>query len=179
MEKIKLDSVGELKLHPIITDEWLVSNSISVPFFDGLKLEFIFDGYENDENFFFEADKAVSNFLEKGDFERMKISHLVFKNYTEFIDAVGEDEDLPKIEDEKDIWQFVYPNEIIVSRRHRRDKDIYIQIHCGCEWEIEHGLQIVFKQGKKVTRVSAIDGHSTEADAYDKPDEDDELLSKF
>lgn len=176
---MKLNSVGQLKRHPIIKRNSLLSESISISFFDGLKLEFIFDGYENDENFFFEADKAVSTFLEKNDLERMKISHLVFKDYTEFIDAVGDDEDLPKIEYEKDVWQFVYPDKIIVKRRHRRDKDIYLQIHCNCEWEIEHGLQIVFRQGKKITRVSSIDGHSTEADADNKPDSDDELLSKF
>lgn len=157
----------------------MLSKPIPIPFFDGLQLEFIFDGYENDENFFFEAEKAVSNFLEKNDIERMKISHLVFKNYTEFINSVGEDEDLPEIKDKEQVWQFVYPEKIIVKRRHRRDKDIYLQIHCNCEWEIEHGLQLVFKQGLKLTRVSYIDGHSTEADAYDKPDSDDELLSKF
>lgn len=160
-------------------DDCLISEPISIPFFDNKKLNFIFDGYENDETFFFEADKAVSNFLEINDSEKLKISHLVFKNYTEFIEAVGDDEDLPKIENEREVWQFIYPVEIIVTRRHRRDKDIYLQIHCNCEWEIEHGLQIVFRQGKKITRVSDVDGHSTEADAYDKPDSDDELLSKF
>lgn len=49
---------------------------------------------------------------------------------------------------------------------------------CGCEWEEEHGLQLVFKEGKKLTRISGYDGHITAADAYDIPDEQDELLSK-
>ena len=179
MKSIELKSVGGLKPHHIIPDGWLISQPISIPFFDHVKLEFIFDGYDNDENFFIEAEEAISNFLKKDSSDRIEISHLVFENHTEFIDAVGEEEDLLKIENEKDIWQFVYPYSIFVRRRHRRDRDIYIEIHCGCGWEIEHGLQIVFRQGKKITRVSAIDGHSTEADAYDKPDEDDELLSKF
>ena len=121
----------------------------------------------------------MANFLEKNGIERIKTSHLVFKNYTEFINSVGKDEDLPEIEDKEQIWQFVYPERILVKRRRRRDKDIYLQIHCNCEWEIEHGLQLVFRRGKKITRISSIDGHSTEADAYDKSDEDDELLSKF
>jgi hypothetical protein len=179
MEKIKLSSIGELKPHSVFSDECLMSEPIPIPFFEDRKIKFIFDGCENDANFFSDVDKAISNFLEKNDLERMEISHLVFKNYTEFIEAVGDDKGLPKIQDEKDVWQFVYPDEIIVTRRHRLDNDIYLQIHCNCEWEIEHGLQIVFRQGKKITRVSSIDGHSTEADAYDKPDSDDELLSKF
>lgn len=74
---------------------------------------------------------------------------------------------------------FVQPNQIYISRRHRRDKDVYIQVSCSCDWEQEHGLQLVFRQGKKITRISDEDGHLTEADAYDKPDSDDELLSKF
>lgn len=179
MEKIKLDSVGELKSHPLFKHNTLLSEHISVPFFDGLQLEFIFDGYENDENYFSDSEEAVSNFLKKDSNDRKEISPLVFKNYKDFIDAVGEDEDLPIIKNEEQIWDFVYPDKIIVKRRRRRDKDIYLQIHCNCEWEIEHGLQLVFRQGKKIIRVSSIDGHPTEADAYDKPDSDDELLSAF
>lgn len=37
----------------------------------------------------------------------------------------------------------------------------------------------MFRQGKKLTRISDQDGHLTEADAYDKPDEEDELLSHY
>lgn len=50
---------------------------------------------------------------------------------------------------------------------------------CNCDWEYEHGLQFVFRQGRVLTRVSAEDGHLTEADAYDKPDSKDKLLSQF
>ncbi len=38
---------------------------------------------------------------------------------------------------------------------------------CGsCDWEREHGLQIVFKQGLFVNKVGAFDGHLTNSDAY-------------
>jgi hypothetical protein len=73
----------------------------------------------------------------------------------------------------------VHPSEIYVTRRPKNDQDIYIQIACECDWEEEHGLQLVFRQGKKLTRVSSQDGHITEADAYGRPDEEDELLSQF
>jgi len=77
------------------------------------------------------------------------------------------------------IWNFVYPSEIYVSRRQHNDKDIYIILACECEWEREHGLQLALRQGKKLTRVSDQDGHLTEADAYDKSDSEDSLLSAF
>ena len=66
-----------------------------------------------------------------------------------------------------------------MARRSRRYEDIYINVTCECEWEKEHGLQIVFRQGKQLTRISEQDGHLTEADAYDKPDKEDALLNQF
>lgn len=159
MEEFNLKSIGKLKPHPDIPEEWLISEPISIPFFDGEKINFIFDGYQDDEAFFSDVDEAIFNFLAKNKNDRLEVSPLIFENYTEFVDDVGEDKDIPTIENEKDIWQFVYPQEIYVSRYHTGDKNIYLQIHCGCEWEIEHGLQLIFKKGKKLTRVSEIDGH--------------------
>ena len=162
MEKITLNSIGELKENSDFPGDLLISQPISIPFFDGKKVSFNFDGYSGDESFFAEADTAISNFLEKNEKDREEISNLVFENYRNFVDAVGEDENLPQIEYAKNIWHFVYPQEIYIARGDSPDGDIYLQIHCECEWEIEHGLQIVFKQGKKVTRVSYIDGHLTD-----------------
>jgi hypothetical protein len=78
-----------------------------------------------------------------------------------------------------EIWTLVNPSEIYLNRRDRKDKDIYLVVSCGCDWEEEHGLQLVFRQGKKLTRISGHDGHITESDAYDTPDDEDLLLSSF
>ena len=80
---------------------------------------------------------------------------------------------------EKEIWKFVHPQEIYVTRRSYNDCDIYVQITCECDWEQEHGLQLVFRQGRKLTRVSEQGGHLTEADAFDIPDSEDNLLAQF
>ncbi|MGK0365192.1 MAG: hypothetical protein ACI85O_002257 [Saprospiraceae bacterium] len=48
---------------------------------------------------------------------------------------------------------YVYPQDIYVTRRHQSDKDIYLNIDCECEWEQEHGLQLVFRQGKQLTKI--------------------------
>lgn len=98
------------------------------------------------------------------------------------MNAVGfdkADEHLRQIKDKNEIWNFIHPTEIYVTRRPYNEQDIYVQIACECDWEKEHGLQFVFRQGRKLTRISEQDGHLTEADAYDKPDKEDELLSKF
>ncbi len=137
---------------------------------------------ECDEAFARQADKALESFLQFSATDRLTISKYVYANCKEFLDEVGfdlHDQPLHNIKEDSEIWNFIHPKEIYVSRRDRRDRDIYILVACECDWEKEHGLQLVFRQGKKLTRVSAQDGHLTEADADDKPDDQDALLSRF
>lgn len=136
---------------------------------------------EADEKFMEEADTALKNFLSLNNTYRLQIVQPIFENFVEFLSYVGEDDIPEKMKGSSplSIWNYVYPTAVFVNRRPRRDQDIYIVLACECEWEKEHGLQLVFRQGKKLTRVSDQDGHLTEADAYDKPDKDDKLLSAF
>jgi hypothetical protein len=120
--------------------------------------------------------------MKMGDNERLGISDLVYKNFKTIISEVDYpywSDTLRQTKEATEIWKFVQPTGITVSRRPYGEQDIFIDISCECEWEEEHGLQLVFRQGKKLTRVSQIDGHLTDADAYDIPDSEDELLSKF
>ena len=175
--------IGQLQQDPQFP-EWWKSAPVDIPFFDNKKLTITYVGFEPDQDrsFIADADQAIANFLQLTATNRKAITSLAYKNCTDFLEAVEYDEeDAPftQLNDPHEIWNFIYPNEVFVSRRNRRDQDMYVQIDCECEWEQEHGLQLVFRQGKKLTRISSIDGHVTEADAYDKPDEEDELLSKF
>lgn len=183
MKEIQSSILGSLKQDETI-EEWWRSDLVEIPFFDNKKIAFIFINFPpgQDRDFLREADSAVEMFLVKGIKEKESLSNLVYKNCMDFLNAVEYDEDdkrLWEIVDKNEIWSFVYPSEIFVTRRDRRDCAIYIQICSECEWEREHGLQLVFKKGRQLTRISDQDGHLTEADAYDKPDEEDELLSKF
>lgn len=54
----------------------------------------------------------------------------------------------------------------MVTRRPYGDKRIYISLECGCDWEREHGLQIVFKEGQYVNKLGPYDGHLTNSDAF-------------
>jgi len=163
---------------------WWKSKAFEIPFFDNEKLTVTFMDYEpeHDRMFIKEADQSLMNFLKLDSSDRNSISELAYKNYMDFVDAVGPDDidqSLREISDRNDIWNFIHPTEIYVTRRPYKEQDMYLQIACECDWEQEHGLQLVFRQGKKLTRISDQDGHLTEADAYGKPDEEDELLSKF
>ncbi len=163
---------------------WWKSEAIKIPFFDNEKLAIIFVDFdpEHDQTFLDEADQALTNFLKLNAADRNLISDLAYKNCLDFLEEVEfdeADESLRQIKAPNEIWNFIQPTEIYIARRPYQEQDIYVQVACACEWEQEHGLQLVFRQGKKLTRISDQDGHLTEADAYDIPDEDDELLSRF
>src|SRR5690606_16658261 len=147
---------------------------------DNKKLPIIFLHFEpkHDTTFIEEADQALTNFLNLKAEDRSAVSEPVYKNCTDFFEATGFNEEVVKsfqeIEDPQDwhlqtikrggllnlpnvidVWQFVYPTTIYATRRPDKDKDIYIQIACECDLEDEHGLQLVYRQGKKITRISA------------------------
>jgi len=200
---VKSDVIGELKQHISFSD-WWESSIVKIPFFDDQELfiYFIHFNPENDKSFISEADKALENFFKLNSKDRNDISELVYKNCTDFFDITGFDEEvvemfkqikdpeawhLNEIElgkllhltDVNDVWKSVQPKEVYIQRREYNEKDIYVIVSCKCNWEDEHGLQLVFRQGKKLTRVSANDDDVTDADANNIPDSEDELLSRF
>ncbi|MGO1070817.1 DUF6985 domain-containing protein [Lysobacter sp. CA199] len=66
-----------------------------------------------------------------------------------------------------EVWRHVQLGfEAMVERRAHGDGGVYISLECNCDWEPEHGLQIVFKGGRQVSKVGPYDGHLSNADAY-------------
>ena len=66
-----------------------------------------------------------------------------------------------------DVWKHVqFGDEATVGRE---GNAVYIDLGCNCDWEPEHGLQIVFKDGQRVNKVGPFDGHFTNAHAYADP----------
>jgi len=183
MRTIKSDVIGVLKQNKQFED-WWESELIEIPFFNNKKIKITFMDFipENDTEFIKESNEALKLFLEKSESDKFSISHLVYKNCMDLINISEFNEaeqHLIKIKDKNEIWNYIQPKEIYIARRPYQDEDIYVDINCECIWEQEHGLQLVFRQGKKITRVSQIDGHLTDADAFDKPDNEDKLLNQF
>lgn len=183
IKEITSKIIGRMLQDESFSECWK-SEEIAIPFFDHIKLPIIFMGFEpeHDQRFIEEADQALKHFLNLSSEDRYSISELVYLNCMDVLDTFDDDEadeTFKQIKSKNEIWNFVQPTDIYVKRRPYNEQDIYVQVACECDWDQEHGLQLVFRQGKKLTRVSAQDGHLTEADAHDKPDADDELLSKF
>lgn len=175
--------IGVLRQHKEF-DDWWEGSDVAIPLLNQKALPITFTDLpaEETQDFLIDADAALANFLKIGMEERASMAPHIWQNCKEFLEAIGyeeEDQALWDIKKAEEIWSFVDFRNIYVERRHRRDQDIYISLQGECDWEQEHGLQLVFRQGKQLTRVSQIDGHLTEADAYGKDDKYDELLSAF
>lgn len=148
--------VGQLKPVDYDTD-FFESGPFPIPYFDDKKLKVGFVEAKH-EPYLLEADNVLQNFLKLHKEDRIGDSQLVLHYYSETL-KYGSTKPLD-INIPADIWNFVYPSEIIVQWD--ENEDFYLCVSCGCEWEEEHGLQLVFKDGKKLIRASGHDGGFTD-----------------
>jgi hypothetical protein len=169
---MKLGLLGELTRDEHVP-EWLVSSPVDVPLL-GLPLRFVIDGLEEDQAPAAFED-AVSTFLRLGAKDRKEATPHVFQNYRRFVDAVPDCE--LHLSSPEHVWTHVRFTEVRVTRRHRGDEKVYVQATAECDWEVEHGLQLVFREGRRLTRVSSQDGHLTYADACGLPDSEDAITT--
>ena len=171
---MRIEQLGELSPDEHIP-EWLVSKKVDVPYFPGPKLRFVFDGLGGDDAPE-EFASAVRRFLALTVHERDHAAQYVFTNYRETCEAIGADEVGVNIDGPADVWNHVRPDEIFVKRRHSGDRKVYVQITAECAWEPEHGLQIVYREGSELKRVSEQDGHLTYVDAFALPESEDRIV---
>jgi len=171
---MRVDNLGELTTDESVP-EWLVSREVEVPYFPGAKLKFILEDVEGDDRPD-EFAAAVARFFALATRDRDHAAPYVFTFYRQICEALGDDEIEARITSPADVWKHVHPTEIHVSRRHRADKKVYVQITAECDWEPEHGLQIVYREGCELKRVSMQDGHLTHADACAVPESQDRIV---
>jgi len=143
------------ELIPCDYDEDLFeSKPISIPYFDNKELKISFVEAKH-EPYLKEADQVLERFLKMEIQSRLNDSELVHEYYSQTL-KLGYCKDL-RLSSIKDIWNFVIPNEIIIDWED--EGKYYLWVSCGCAWEEEHGLQLVFKNGENLTRASGHDGH--------------------
>jgi len=170
---MKSKSIGQLKVHSDIED-WYESEAVSILLLGGHNLSFTIEDIDEDESPE-EFEEAISNFMALEELLKSKIEPYIYKNYLEFKEAVGPEYCPTNIPSPSGVWQHVFPSYVNVSRRPYGNEEVYVQLLAECEWEPEHGLQVVFHKGKLLNRVSGQDGHLTHSDAYDLPEEQDRI----
>ena len=151
--EIESKIVGQLKSVDF-DEDFYESEPFPIPYFDNRKIKICFVESRH-EPYLVGADNAIQTFLKLNNEDRFKDSQMV-KNYYDQTLKFGYTQPL-SIKDNEDIWNFVHPSEIIISWDEKGD--FYVVVSAGCDWEEEHGLQLVFPSGQKLTRASGHDGH--------------------
>lgn len=168
METFEIDGVGKITHYR--DSDWALEDEIMVPVL-GHPCFISLENYQNDPAKQ-EFHAALVNLLKLNHEALEAIQDHVYQYYKDVNDAcwVETDAEYLEIGTTSEIWKFVQlGNELYVRRRPFGDKKIYISLDCKCDWEDEHGLLIVFKEGLAVNKIGGYDGHLSNADAYGDP----------
>ena len=133
------------------------------------EFQFVLEGYLDEKNKD-DFKTAMEGFRKNGSNAIKEAARHIFEYYQDISNLVDLDfeDDFPTIQSIDDIWGHIrIGKEVAVSRREYGDRKVYLSIECGCDWEEEHGLQIVLKEGKFDNKVGSYDGHLTNSDEYD------------
>jgi len=143
--------VGPLKTSPDYKG-WYESEPLQIPYTDQpLKIVFT---QGDDAVFMAEAEGILKRFLPLTSENRLRDSKKVERYYQACVTELGASP--LNIKQASDVWNFVTPTALFIEKH--LNGNYYVCISCTCEWEKTHGLQLVFRAGKKLTRASAHDG---------------------
>ncbi|MGO3892629.1 MAG: DUF6985 domain-containing protein [Paenalcaligenes sp.] len=145
--------------------DWYFSDPIAIPVLGGQECEVVLEEYDEDEC---QADfhTAIANFLTASPKILREADDALFSYYKDYEKYWLEEGNAP-LATAEELWQRVrFGSELMVSRSAHGDKAVYVSLECGCDWEVEHGLQLVFKHGLTLTKLGPFDGHLSNANAY-------------
>lgn len=152
--------IGSVRADQVIP-EWLESESpVAVPLLEGEELPFVIGIDDLDETLLPAVEESIASFLSLGTPHRLQVAEGFLRNYRDAV-AKGASDDLV-IEDAAGTWAHVRALRVNVLQGAVGDDAVYVQVAFDCDWEEEHGLQAVFRDGKELVRVSQEDGHMTE-----------------
>ena len=148
---------------------WLCSQPLPMGALGGHRCRILLEGYEEDarkEDF----HGAIANLRSSERDLLQEAARYVFRYY-EDMNRDWDRGDPEYVEaSPHSIWEHVQlGSELYISRRPSGDHAVYVSLECNCDWEPEHGLQLVFREGRTVIKVGPYDGHLTNADAYADP----------
>lgn len=118
-----------------------------------------------------QAAVALDSFRALGPSDRRTDSRHVMAYYREVRDVVGAeflDEEMGVTGEPGDIWRHVRPRSMRIETEYDDNEHVYLVVECDCDWEQEHGMMMVWRDGKALSKVSGYDGHWTNEgeDAY-------------
>ena len=144
----------------------LVSQSRTIGALGGRQCHFLFEGFEGDphpEDFI----QAVQNLLAADRTLLAGATQYVHQYCVDMQKLWGNEAPTLDISEPADVWRYVdLGTELCVSRDHGAGRDVFVSLECNCAWEVEHGLQLVFRNGREISKVGPFDGHVSNESAY-------------
>ncbi len=155
------------RVEPGRFDVTWTADAIEVPLFDGqmipveLSSPGLTDAITPDDAD--AIDAALDAFLMLGPADRAAAGVPVLASCKDILEAIGADWPealvMAAIVDPAAIWRHVFVREIEIKKDTRHgEPPFYILVYCACDWEEEHGLQLVYRGGNVLTRVGQQDG---------------------
>jgi hypothetical protein len=146
------------------------STMIKVPALGNIECSFAFPELDQDADVFpIEFETAVRNFLRLPNGWLENCSPYLWEYYREMTE-LNDEEGIGPIEDDEEILTRIELDSDIEVRWDCDENDVYVSFGGGCDWEVEHGLQITLRNGDVLAKVGDYDGHVSNADAYDRED---------
>jgi hypothetical protein len=101
---------------------------------------------------------AIRSFLALGPGVLTDARQAIYAYYLKIRNVLG-DELAVEIDGPDDVLEYVdLGNEPEVFRNDDGDGRIYVSLECECDWEPEHGLQLIFRDGCTLTKAGPYDG---------------------
>lgn len=163
--------IGPVVPHPDVS-EWLLSEPYELRCLLGQTFQFVLDAYVEDTH---QTDYhvALRNLLELDSAALAAVEPYVVQYCNDTLSLYDEQDRPPvRLAVPSDVWKYVhFGSELHVVRRAMGDEEdgIYFSLECSCDWEQEHGLVLILRDGLAFTKVGPYDGHLTNADAYADP----------
>lgn len=143
--------VGPLKANPDYKG-WYESEPVLLPYI-GKPVKVVFCKGD-DAVFMKEAEVLLKRFLRLSESDHLGDSKWVERYYQACINELGVSP--LAIKSPQDVWKFITPQQVFIEVG--PTGKYYVTLSCTCDWEKTNGLQLVFREGKKLTRVSGHDG---------------------
>ncbi len=116
------------------------------------------------------ARAALQAFLALTPADRRSLTRHVSAYCIDFTTYTGEPPDAV-IADPEAVWDLVRPLSLHVDDEYAPSKPPCVVVDAACDWEPEHGLALVFLEGRELVRCGPYDGH-----LYNNPTSDDAIL---
>lgn len=141
-------------------DVW-EAKPLAVGYFDGLVLPVALQYVSSADRT--AIDEALANFLRLDGRDKAMAATAVLANCQNFLGMIDLSSEaghaMAALTNPDDIWTYVDCQSLSIVRDDGDgEPSLYVVLVCECEWEPEHGLQIIYRNGSQLCRVSEQDG---------------------